>query len=226
MQPDVPPVPEQQMMFAPAGMGGQQAQPRGGNIMEYLAGMQLANGLGGAQRVADSINGSFGALQQSMTNAADRQERAAERKMRERMFNQLARALGMGGGDSISDTASPLRVGGNTVTTNITAQPLSMADILRADDSVRNTPVGNYDGVRMYPPGAQGELNQLMQGDVRANAPNVERVMSDQNAQFGRDIQGARSSQFMGLGGLLAALQGDRIARQGQNVRALMGMIA
>lgn len=224
----MPDIPQQQFAFAAMPREEQPRGMTGGEFLQQMAGAHLGNFMGAGQRVADAVNSGYGILQQSMTNAADRQERARELRARERMMSQLTRALlgggGMNGGE-IRDTASPLRVGNGTVTTNITAQPLSMADILRADDNVRNTPVGNYDPTRTFQPGAQGELNQMMLGRLRQVAPNVERSFTDQNSQFARDIQGARSQQFQGLGGLLAAMQGDQVSRQGRNARLLAGMI-
>lgn len=124
----------------------------------------------------------------------------------------------------LRDTNSGLRVGGH-VSTNITAQPLTLGQILRADNSIRNTAVENNSPTRQVTPEQQAELNQLMAGRLREIAPNIERDMTAANGGLRMAIEGARSGQFQGLAQLMNALQGDRIARQGANVRTLMQMI-
>ena len=199
----------------------------GANFLGNLAVNQLGNFLGAADRVASDINAGMGGLQRAMTNAANRQMFADQMRQRERMFNRLTSAMFGGGGqlNGISDTASNLRVGGPNVTTNITAQPLGLSQILQADNEMRNSPLGNYSPGRTVSPQAQGELNQLLRAQARDMVPNAERALIDANEPFARDIQSARSNQFLGLGGLLSNLQSDQIDNQARNLPYLLQMM-
>jgi hypothetical protein len=200
----------------------------GSNFLNSLAVNQLGNFFGAADRVADSVNSGYDALRQSMTNAAERQMFRQTMNQRERMFNRLSAALlgGGGGMGGIYDTNSNLRVGSPSVSTNITARPLSMSSILSADNQMRNSPLQNYSPGRNMSPQGQMELNQLLQAQVRDSVPNAERALIDANEPFARSVQSARSNQFASLASLLTSLQGDQIDNRARNLPYLLQMMS
>ena len=222
----MPPFPPMMFGFRSPHQYGNHLGNVGANFLGNLAVNQLGGFFGAADRVANDVNAGMSGLQTAMTNAANRQMLSESMRQRERMFNRLAASL-LGGSrmNGIADTASNLQVGGPSVSTNITAQPLSLSQILQADNQMRNSPLTNYSPGRSVSPQAQGELNQLLRSQVRDMAPNAERALIDANEPFARDIQAARSNQFLGLGQLLAGLQGDQIENQARNLPYLLQML-
>lgn len=207
-------------------------------LSAMFAGNHLRNFSRAPQDLVESVDLGNEMLRENMGNYNDRIAQGNDQRLalesirsRERMFDQMSRALlgggagGMGGfGQGVRDTNSGLQVGNGQVSTNINAQPLRLADILGADNAVRNTAVQHNSPVRPVSPEQQAELNQLMAGRLREIAPNVERGLIDENTPFKLAIQQGRGQQFQGLASLLNGMRGDEISRQGQNIRTLMGM--
>lgn len=207
-------------------------------LSAMFAGNHLRDFANAPQNLVDTVNRGNVMLGMNMGSYNDRVAQQNDQRLaleairsRERMFQDMSRALlgggagGMGGfGQGVRDTNSGLQVGGGQVSTNINAQPLRLADILGADNAVRNTAVQHNSPVRPVSPEQQAELNQLMAGRLREIAPNVERALIDENTPFKLAIQQGRGQQFQGLASLLNGMRGDEISRQGQNIRTLMGM--